>query len=258
MSSLASCLQPVSPPSLLPGVQVVSGAAPALNLGLFVHELRTPLSGMMGLLELATLEEGLPVRTRRQLELVQACARQQLELIDGALDWVRAGVGGGRSVQRQVSVRALVDDLAGALAPQAHAQAVSLVGSVAENVPAQIGIDVLRLRQVVFNLLSNAIKYAPGSTVRLMVRMAPVEQARVGCSALRVMVEDDGPGMSAQAMATASIPFERAEAVQGGQPGNGLGLYLVRELVRLMGGVVQLTSAPGQGTRFDIVLPLNS
>jgi signal transduction histidine kinase len=109
--------------------------------------------------------------------------------------------------------------------------------------------DRLRLEQVVTNLLTNALKYGAGRPVRLAL------EAEGGSA--RLCVQDEGIGIAPEAQGRIFEKFERAVSDRH-YGGLGLGLYITREIVHALGGSVSVESAPGQGARFRVTLPLAS
>jgi signal transduction histidine kinase len=107
--------------------------------------------------------------------------------------------------------------------------------------------DRLRIEQVVANLLTNAAKYAGGAQVHVRV------EGDGPASCARLVVHDEGPGISPGDQERLFRPFERARTARAS--GLGLGLFIVREIVEAHGGAVRLESAPGQGTTFVVELP---
>ena len=113
----------------------------------------------------------------------------------------------------------------------------------------RLRLDRLKVKEIVHNLVSNALKFAPAGTVNV--------RATDAAGRLRIDVDDSGPGISASDQERIFGLFERGN---GGAvdtaAGAGLGLYIVKSLAQLMGGEVALTSAPGQGARFTVWLPI--
>jgi CheY-like chemotaxis protein len=121
--------------------------------------------------------------------------------------------------------------------------------------PVLVQADVTRLRQVLVNLLSNAIKYnRPGGQVLLGVQSLPVVHGKG--RRCRISVRDTGQGLTAKQRARLFQPFERLGAETRGIEGTGIGLVLTRQLVEIMGGRIEVTSEPGQGSTFAVDLPL--
>ncbi|HEY6355674.1 MAG TPA: ATP-binding protein, partial [Burkholderiaceae bacterium] len=202
------------------------------------HEMRTPLNAVIGFAELLHLRGEYRAE---QVEHILAGARHLLVLITDVLDLQQVEQGTLALRERPVDAQAMVREVAALLRPQAEKQGVSLQpDSVAG---AWVRADAQRLRQVLLNLGSNAIKYnRPGGEVHWHVDDS--DPTRWG-----VVTADTGPGLDATQLARLFQPFERLGREGTAVEGSGLGLLIARRLVEAMGGVLQMDSTPGAGTR---------
>jgi signal transduction histidine kinase/ActR/RegA family two-component response regulator len=217
-------------------------------LALLGHELRNPLGALRNAAEL--LQRNLPPTSRldRPLSIIDRQLRNLTQLVNDLLDVAR--VTSGKIALKPVPTdfgaltRALVEDFARS-ARDRHL-AVQFFGS---DRPVIVMGDPIRLDQIVNNLLTNALKYTPaGGRVEVSVTGGPYATLRVA---------DTGVGISADVLPTIFEPFTQAEGtLDRAQGGMGLGLSVVRALVRLHGGDVTASSpGPGRGTEFVIHLP---
>jgi two-component system sensor histidine kinase BaeS len=205
------------------------------------HELRTPLTVIQGSVE--GMLDGLYPADRAHLERLLAETHQLERLVDDLRTLSLTDAGALELHRDPVDLGALAADALAAFEPQAAAEKVTLAAEL-EEVPTVL-LDGRRIRQIIGNLLSNALRHTPsGGRVTLRVR-------RIG-GAVELEVEDTGPGMDADAAARAFDRFWRA----GDSAGAGLGLAIVRDLVRAHGGDVALESAPGAGTVVRCRFPL--
>ncbi len=212
------------------------------------HEVRTPMTGVLGMSELL-LDGPLPPGQRRQVEAIREAGEHLLRLVDDVLDLARIGETGLRLDPRPFEVRALVAGIAALHAPPARARGLAFRVVVAPGLPRILVGDALRVRQVLFNLVGNAVKFTARGGI--VVEASPGEGGR----GLRLVVGDTGPGLDDAQRARLFRRFARiGEDRPGG--GNGLGLAISRELVRAMGGRIAVDSAPGAGARFVVDLPL--
>jgi predicted ATPase/signal transduction histidine kinase/tRNA A-37 threonylcarbamoyl transferase component Bud32 len=214
------------------------------------HELKTPLTGLH--LKLDAL-----ARSIKQQETVSASwlsssltsSKRQLGrlslLIDSLLDLSRVQMGRLVLTREPVDLVALVRDVAGRLSEQAELAGCELHVQATRAIWGQW--DRLRLDQVATNLLTNALKYGGGKPVRIV--------ADTDGAVARLSVSDQGIGISEADQLRVFEAFERATGLHQAQS-LGLGLYLVRELVRAHGGRVHLHSLPGSGATFVIELPV--
>jgi PAS domain S-box-containing protein len=213
------------------------------------HELRTPLNAILGfgqLLQHDPVEPLAPGQRTRVDQILQG-GRHLLALVNEVLDLARIESGTLPLTLAAVDGRALAAECLGLVAPMAREREVTLAGPEGEAVPLRA--DAMRLRQVLLNLLSNAIKYGRNGG-RVMVRLG----AATG-GAVRIEVQDDGPGLAPDQQQRLFQVFERLDADQQAVEGAGLGLALSRSLVERMAGRIGVTSAPGQGSCFWVELP---
>jgi CheY-like chemotaxis protein len=130
---------------------------------------------------------------------------------------------------------------------------------LAPGLPSAVTIDETRLRQVLLNLLGNAVKFTDSGKVSLRVQPAPdTGEAGATTARLRFEVTDSGIGMSPEQLQRIFQPFEQVATAQRREGGTGLGLAISQQLVRLMGGRIDVASAPGKGSTFwfDIDVPI--
>ncbi|MBI1735923.1 MAG: GAF domain-containing protein [Candidatus Rokubacteria bacterium] len=213
------------------------------------HELRTPLNAVLGwtvMLRGGTLQE--PTRDRA-LEAIERNARMQAQLIEDLLDISRIVTGKLRIEARPVDLAAVAEAALDAVRPAADARRIELVVHCDHHAGPVTG-DPGRLQQVVWNLLSNAVKFTPeGGRIELRV-------ARAGDHA-QVIVRDNGIGIAPDVLPYVFDRFRQADGSITRQHGGlGLGLAIVRHLVELHGGTVDVTSdGPGEGTTFLVILP---
>lgn len=218
------------------------------------HDIRTPLSAIIGLLELErdtgrargqTFSQGLEVAFRSACEL--------LELVGDSLDLSRIEAGRLELHLTPVALSPFFADIARLFEPQAVRKGLDLQVQVAPGLQGQYWIDALRLRQVMHNLLGNALKFTHRGRVSLVVD-ARLEGALL---ALDIRVEDTGIGIDADQQAQLFQPYVQAGADAAQlYGGSGLGLSICQRLIALMAGQMQLHSTPGQGTCISLQLQL--
>ncbi len=212
------------------------------------HELRTPLNAILGYSELledelAGHDGGLVPDVRR----IRAAGALVLDLVNDLLDLSKLEAGKLSLLPEDLAVRDVVDDVVATVERLVEEQGNRLEVVVAP-AAGSVWADPLRLRQCLLNLVSNANKFTEDGVVRLVARPFGAEVA--------FEVIDDGVGMSAEELGRLFHRFEQARADTAHRHGGtGLGLALTRELVTRMGGRVEVTSAPGSGSTFRLVLP---
>jgi signal transduction histidine kinase/CheY-like chemotaxis protein len=208
------------------------------------HELRSPLSTMLGFAQL--IEAGSPPPTPAQhnsVEQILSAGWYLLGLINEVLDLTSIESGKTALSSLSVALQGVLDDCRAMIEPQARGAGIRLVF---EPAPSRcfVRADPTRTKQVLLNLLSNAIKYnrSPG---QVTVSCSVTAELRV-----RVSVEDTGPGLTAAQIAQLFEPFNRLGQQCGTEPGTGIGLMICKRLVELMGGNIGVDSRPGIGSCF--------
>ncbi len=216
------------------------------------HEIRTPINGVLGTTSLL-LETELDPEQREYAETTMRSAGTLLELINDILDFSKIEAGQLHLEEVPFDLRALMEEAGEILAPKALERELELVLRFAPGTPRFHLGDPGRVRQVVLNLLSNAVKFTKEGHVLLSVDTPP--DSRDG--SVRIRVEDTGVGIPPVALERIFEKFEQADASTTRRyGGTGLGLAISRDLTRLMGGDLSARSRIGEGSRFQVVLPL--
>lgn len=211
------------------------------------HELRTPLGAILGFAELLGMSP--PARAPEYLAHIRDCGTHMQALIDGLVEFGGARSGAAKLAEDRIPPRALLDDAATLVVPQAKARGIAIAVEDRLGGAALQG-DRQALRRILANLLANAVRYThAGDRIELIAQPAPDGGAEIA-------VADHGPGIPAAELAGLGEPFRRGKAeIARGSPGSGLGLAISRALAQAHGGALRLESAPGAGTRATLVLP---
>lgn len=215
------------------------------------HELRTPLTGLLGLLDML---ERTPLDTGQlsHLRLARQAGETLLGLINDLLD--SSGLAMGRlKLRRQAfDPLALLHETVDMLAPLAQKKHIE-IRVEAEPLPEPLfSGDAYRIRQVLTNLLHNAIKFTRSGSIRASVH----QEIRDDNPSLRFDIQDTGPGITAEKLAELRAGLPPAPADE--RPlhnGAGLGLFICRQIVQLMGGTLEIQSQPGKGSTFSFWVP---
>jgi two-component system, sensor histidine kinase and response regulator len=220
-------------------------------MGIAAHDLRNPLGDVKGYAELILEERELP---RQELEdsvrRIRDAAARMVEMVQNLLDTNRIERGELRlnltPVDLLADVAAVIESQQGrAVAKQQTLQVHNEAGSV------KVLADAAVLTQVIENLVSNAVKYSPPGK-NIFVRL------KKEASAVRIEVQDEGPGLNAEDRKKLFGRFARLSAKPtGGESATGLGLSIVKRMVEAMNGTVWCESEPGQGATFIVTLPIN-
>jgi signal transduction histidine kinase/DNA-binding response OmpR family regulator len=211
------------------------------------HEFRTPLNGIIGMADLLN-DTRLDAEQRTYVGALRSSGHALLALIEDILDFSRVEAGRTTLNEEPLDLVALAEGVVELLAPKAQDKSLALATYASPDLPARVIGDADRLRQILTNLVGNAVKFTDegGVGVRLLREQ----------EGIRLIVEDTGPGIAPEKQDAIFEEFEQAEEGAKSRGGTGLGLAIVRRIVTLMGGAIRLDSAPGEGARFHVFLPL--
>ncbi len=217
------------------------------------HEIRTPLNGIIGSVDLlsteledATLSAAIP----ELLQTLDSSTQGLLRTLNDSLDLSKIDAGKLDLEKRPFNLRAAVADVIALHRASAECKGVKLMveASDTENGAPRLG-DEFRLRQVLGNLLSNAVKFTDSGTIHVSLEAKP--------DTISATVTDSGCGMSAKQLSEVFSAYSQADtSVARCKGGTGLGLPIVKRLVALMQGQIQVESAPGKGTTFTTWVPM--
>lgn len=221
------------------------------------HEIRTPLATALGALELLG-DTRLDDDQRQQVELADSASRLLIEILGDILDFSRLEDAPVSIETIPYSLRELLDQVLHIFSSRALAKGLTLDLRVAPDVAAEHVGDPVRVKQIVLNLVGNAIKFTSTGGVAVVVD-TPADSAEAGAAmqAVLLSVSDTGIGIPLEAQGRLFRPFSQADVSTARQyGGSGLGLAICQRLAHLMGGDIHVESAEGQGSRFDVRLPV--
>jgi signal transduction histidine kinase/DNA-binding response OmpR family regulator len=211
------------------------------------HEVRTPLNGILGLLQLIN-PSALPKPQDDYLREIHRSGRTLLAIVNDLLDLSKIEAGEMRLESVAFDITSMTEDIAVNYASAAHAKGIELITQIGPDVPSEVCGDPLRLRQVISNLLNNALKFTEEGEVVVGVRVRNRGPWHVD---LEIRVSDTGLGISEERAESIFRPFSQADASTTRKyGGTGLGLPICRQLVELMGGDLRLKSTAGEGSTF--------
>jgi two-component system, sensor histidine kinase len=216
------------------------------------HEIRTPFQGLTGMLTL--MGNGpLTQEQRQQLATARTSADHLLALLNDTLDLSRLEAGCVNIDPQPTALPALLQSVRALMSAQALHKGLRLDLQMAAELPARVRLDAMRVRQVLFNLLANAVKFTEQGDVSL--------RATVSADGRQLVfdVTDSGIGMDAATLRRLFTRYGQGDASRSRRfGGTGLGLEISRRLVRLMGGDITVSSEPGEGSCFTVVLPCDA
>jgi len=218
------------------------------------HELRTPLNSIIGFSEVLQGIESLNDKQKRYAENISKSGRLLLEMINDILDLAKLEAGKMEVKPSEIQIDALLQAHCDMVRSMTEEKNIDLTSEVQPNLPPLFQ-DQAKLQQILTNLLSNAIKFTPeGGQIT-------VSAAQIDGNTLDLTVADTGVGISDEDQELVFEKFRQGSAFSTGDnltrehTGTGLGLSIVRELCRLLGGDVSLSSEVGKGSTFHIRLP---
>jgi PAS domain S-box-containing protein len=221
------------------------------------HELRTPLNAIMGFAQILQRDKTLTDRQNRGLKIIDESGHHLLTLINDILDLARIDAAKLELYPVESNLSAFLHVVRDTIQIKAEDKSLLFAYHAALDLPATVWVDEKRLRQVLLNLLSNAVKFSDSGQVTLRVTRAPPPVAMAGSSVrLRFEVQDQGIGMSEDQLARLFQPFEQVSEAGRREGGTGLGLAISRQLIRLMGGDIEVRSRPGEGSLFSFEIAL--
>jgi signal transduction histidine kinase len=215
------------------------------------HELRTPLNAILGYTSMIVQGVTGPASSpqKRALTRVDSNARHLLTIINEILDITRIEAGRMPLNATSFGIGELFDEVQAELEPIIKRSNLAVTTKLRGNVPS-VRSDRQKVKQIVLNLLSNALKFTPAGSVMMTASFDPKAKQ------IAIAVKDTGVGIPIEDQAKVFEDFRQLDSSPArGYGGTGLGLSICRRLANILGGTIELDSAPGKGSTFTLRLP---
>ena len=228
-------------------------------LGMVGHEIRTPMTGILGFLQLMSRTQ-LTLEQRSYLGIARSSSQALLALLDDVLMHSRIEAG---SLPLQLSdwqLDTLLQDTSALFTPAAASKGIQVRIRRAPDLPSRVVTDGVRLRQILGNLVANAVRMTPAGEITIAADLAPAEDGADGDPPrwIRISVSDDGPGVPDVEKSAIFEPYVQGRAAHDSGEGTGLGLAICRRLVELFGGRIGVEDSPSGGAVFWFTIPLQA
>ncbi len=208
------------------------------------HDIKTPLNSILGYFELWRGEDNIPQDPLRSME---NSGKHIMALLGNLLEFSSLEQGSLTLACCNFNPWQLCAETAGMFEPLARQKNLTFDGRFDIDKDLEVYSDVLKIKQIIINLLSNSIKYTPKGCVAFT--MAYEDEK------IRFSISDTGAGIPADQMDALFKPFARVDANKALAPGSGLGMYVVKGLVELLHGTIDVMSTVGEGTRIEVTIP---
>lgn len=218
------------------------------------HEIRTPLNGILGMTELIQ-DIPIPEPAGGMLVAINRCARDLMLIVEDVLDFSRLEDGQLELAAVAFDLRELVSETTQRQATRARAKKLLLVDSCRRDLPGPLIGDAGRLSKVLFQMIGNSIKFT--ETGEIEVRAFPSGPPENGVLPVVITVRDTGCGIPRELHESIFEPFRQVDgSFTRRHGGTGLGLAFCRQVIRAMGGSIEVESSPGVGSTFALTVPL--
>jgi CheY-like chemotaxis protein len=216
------------------------------------HEIRTPLSGILGMTDLL-LETPLSDDQREYVGATRLCAENLLEILNVTLEYSALSANRVLLEETEFSLRDTLEGVLGEFAAKAEAKGLRLVHALDASLPEMLVGDPLRLRQILWHLVANGVKFTREGQVEVAASASagPGRQTK-----LTLRVQDTGIGIAPEQLAGIFESFRQLDAgLSRNHAGLGLGLAVAQKLIALLDGSIVVESELGKGSIFTVVLP---
>lgn len=219
------------------------------------HDIRTPLSGIVGYSELLK-SESTESRIKEYADNLISSSHALLNLMDEVLEAVRVSSGEIPMLKRKFNLRKTFDQVIALNQARAHEKKLNLSLTVDTNLPNFVIGDKIRIHRIALELIGNALNFTDSGYVSVDVTLAKKEERQL---VIKLTVTDTGMGIPKDKQQEIYLQFKRlTPSYQGIYKGAGLGLYVVKQFVEELGGEIYVSSESRKGTRFTCLIPLQA
>lgn len=217
------------------------------------YDIRTPCTGIIGVVKNLLAQELDPIR-RTHLGYIEESSEKLLHFFNDIFDVLSLEEGEFQEQESEVDLAALVNDVINLYLPRLKEKALDCFVEIAPDLPKTIHVRKQSLYRVLMNLVSNAIKFTSSGHVRLSLSRC----VRIGAPQLKIEIEDTGIGIAPCDQERIFKRFTRlTSAYKGGFEGSGIGLYVTKQLVESLSGVISVSSNISSGVTFTCIIPLS-
>ncbi|MDX1968163.1 MAG: ATP-binding protein [Planctomycetaceae bacterium] len=221
------------------------------------HEIRTPMTAILGFTDVLLEEAGEALPAETPLRTIRRNAEYLLELLNDVLDLSKIEARHLEVEHVRCSPRQIAADVINLMNVRVRDRNLQLVCDVDDSFPDSVVTDPTRVKQILVNLVGNAIKFTEQGTVSVRLSLEPAEvPSEPVTHNLVLRVTDTGIGMSAEQISRLFRPFSQADSSTTRKfGGTGLGLTICKAFIEMLNGQIRVTSQPGQGSTFAVILP---
>ncbi|MBC7846588.1 MAG: response regulator [Flavobacterium sp.] len=218
------------------------------------HEIRTPLNGILGFTDLLLGNSSLDEESKKQLDYIKISGDILLVIINDILDLAKIESGQITLYERPFNLSKLTQLIFDTFSSKIQGKEIDFKISIDKKVPPILNGDSIRISQILFNLISNAVKFTPvKGRIRLKIKF---DKEEAGFDHIKVTVKDSGIGIPSDKIDTIFDPFiQVSNDTARKYGGTGLGLTIIKKIINIMNGEIQVKSKLHQGTKFIVNLP---
>lgn len=219
------------------------------------HDIRTPLNGIAGMLDIAQEHINDPKAIEGCLETMKQCSDHLIALVNDVLDMSRIESGKVVIKQEPFNLLSILDMCSSIIKSELEGRDISFKYDFSKLIHPNVVGDSVRLQRIIINILGNSVKFTPdGKSISFAVVENPIDANH---SSYHLIMEDTGVGMSEEFQKKIFDSFSQEERAQTSTyKGTGLGMAITKQYVTMMNGTIELKSKIDEGTRFDVILPL--